>query len=45
MDTADHATSTLTSLDWAMIAVYFSVLATVAWHPNLNDFAPRLFRR
>lgn len=31
MDTAAHATSTLTSLDWIMIALYFAVLATVAW--------------
>jgi solute:Na+ symporter, SSS family len=31
MDTAAHAASTLTSLDWAMIALYFAVLATVAW--------------
>lgn len=31
MNTAAHATSTLTSLDWVMIALYFAVLATVAW--------------
>ncbi len=31
MEPAARATSTLTSLDWLMIALYFSVLATVAW--------------
>ena len=31
MEPATRATSTLTSLDWLMIALYFSVLAGVAW--------------
>jgi solute:Na+ symporter, SSS family len=31
MEPATRATSTLTSLDWLMIALYFSVLAAVAW--------------
>jgi SSS family solute:Na+ symporter len=31
MDTAARATATLASLDWATIALYFPVLATVAW--------------
>jgi solute:Na+ symporter, SSS family len=31
MDPATRATSTLTGLDWLMIALYFSVLAAVAW--------------
>lgn len=31
MDTTAHATSTLTALDWAMIALYFGVLLGVAW--------------
>jgi SSS family solute:Na+ symporter len=31
MNTAAHATSTLTGLDWVMIALYFTVLGSVAW--------------
>ena len=31
MDTTARATSTLTGLDWLMIALYFSVLLGVAW--------------
>jgi solute:Na+ symporter, SSS family len=31
MDTTAHATSTLTALDWTMIALYFGVLLGVAW--------------
>jgi solute:Na+ symporter, SSS family len=31
MEPATRATSTLTGLDWLMIALYFSILATVAW--------------
>jgi len=31
MNTVTNATSTLVALDWVMIALYFSVLAGVAW--------------
>ncbi|BCS32255.1 solute:sodium symporter family transporter [Luteitalea sp. TBR-22] len=31
MDATAHATSTLTGLDWIMIALYFGVLGAVAW--------------